>query len=141
MRSICFAVVALLTACASKPEAATAGEKDPCSDFELDVERVWSAGIKAEILGHGGELQASERKAVVTKLDQLSDDWVRLRTATCRDHFHRKLIDADTYRQRVKCFDDRLDEQRKIVAIAKGNDTAGAAKLADGMAGSTNACK
>ena len=131
----------VLVGCASKPEPATAAsDKDPCADFELDVQRVWSAGIKAEFMGHGGEIEANERKSVATKLDQLSDDWVRLRTATCKDHFTRKLIDAETYQQRVKCFDDRLDQQRKIVALAKGNDTAAATKLADGMTES-GACK
>ncbi len=112
-----------------------------CADFELDVEKTWSAGIKAEVLGHGGEVEAKERKSIVTKLDQLSDDWVRLRTSTCRDHFDRKMIDAETYRKRVKCFDDRLDEQRRIVAAARASDLATAQKLAETASGISNACK
>src|SRR5262249_34670300 len=120
--SVILASVSVLVACGPQPSAAAPGDKDPCADFELDVEKVWSATIKAQVLGYGGEMQAGQRQSIATKLDQSSDDWVRLRTATCRDHFQRKLIDADTYRERVKCFDDRLDEQRKIVAIAKTND-------------------
>ena len=131
-------LVIVLAACGGNQEATSPGGKDPCADFELDVQKVWSAGIKAELMGKGGSIQVDERKSIATKMDQLSDDWVRLRTATCRDHFHRKLIDAETYAKRVQCFDDRLDQQRKIVALANSDATA-AQKLADGV--SANACK
>jgi hypothetical protein len=124
---------------ASQPAAAP--KKDACADFELDVEKFWSAGVKADFMGYGGAVEASERQKVATKLDQLSDDWVRLRTATCRDHFDRNLIDAGEYTRRVKCFDERLDQQRKLVTLMKGNDTAGADKLAAALAETPDACK
>ncbi len=131
----------VLLACGGSQPAPKVAASGPCADFELDVQKTWSAGVKAEVLGHGGEVEARERTSIVTKLDQLSDDWVRLRTATCRDHFDRKLIDADTYRRRVACFDDRLDEQRKIVAAARASDLAAAQKLAEAAAGAHDACK
>lgn len=129
----------VLAACGGRQQEATSpGDKDPCADFELDVQKVWSAGIKAEFMGKGGSIRAEEKKSIATKMDQLSDDWVRLRTATCRDHFHRRLIDGETYTKRAQCFDDRLDQQRKIVALAN-SDAVAAQKLADGV--SANACK
>ncbi len=110
------------------------------ADAGGDVEVV-AGGGRARGDPHGGEVEAKERKSIVTKLDQLSDDWVRLRTSTCRDHFDRKMIDAETYRKRVKCFDDRLDEQRRIVAAARASDLATAQKLAETASGISNACK
>lgn len=132
--------VALGAACGGGQPAA-APKKDACADFDLDVEKFWSAGVKAEFMGYGGAAEATSRQKIVTKLDQLSDDWVRLRTATCRDHFDRNLIDAAEYTRRVKCFDDRLDQQRKLVALMKGNDTAGADKLAGALSETPDACK
>ena len=130
--------VLLASGCGAQPPAAP--ERGPCADFQLDVERIWSAGVKAEIMGKGGGVEAKKREVVATKLDQLSDDWVRLRTATCRDHFDRRLITADEYRKRVTCFDDRLDQQRKLVALAKADDTGAAEALARKLE-SPDACK
>jgi hypothetical protein len=125
----------------STPPASGPAGGGPCADFQLDVERVWSASVKAEILGKGGAIEASKREAITTKLDQLSDDWVRLRTSTCRDHFDRKLLTGDEYKKRVRCFDDRLDQQRRLVALTRANDGAAAETLAAKLAETPDACR
>ncbi len=121
--------------------AGPASAGGPCGDFQLDVDRVWSASVKAEVLGKGGTLEASKREAITTKLDQLSDDWVRLRTSTCRDHFDRKLLTGDEYKKRVHCFDDRLDQQRRLVALTRANDAVAAEALAAKLAETPDACR
>jgi hypothetical protein len=102
---------------------------DPCKDVELQVERVWSAGVRAQVLGYGGGIEAGERQDIVNKMDAISEDWVRLRLAVCNDFYKRKLITQDDYQRQVKCFDDRLDQQRKLVTLLQGPDTSSASKL------------
>ncbi len=113
---------------------------DPCNDVELQVERVWSADVKAQVLGYGGGVEATERQSVANKMDSISEDWVRLRLAVCNDFHKRKLITQDEYQRQVKCFDDRLDQQRRLVTMLK-SDAAGAGKLATELLGVPNACK
>lgn len=109
-------------ACANAKRGATS---DPCADFEVEVERVWSAAIKAQVMEKGGELEVERRSAVTNKMDHVSEDWVRMRTSVCKDHFVRGLISKDDYAARVRCFDDRLDRQRKLVELLQGGAAAG----------------
>ena len=121
---VCLALAS--TACA-KPRVGgqTAPGDDPCGDFEVQVERWWSASIRAEVLERGGELELEKRSGVVTKLDRISEDWLMMRTSTCKDHFVRGLIDQDEYAARVRCFDDRLDRQRSLAtALTAGGELA-----------------
>lgn len=117
------AVLALLgaLACANAKPRASA---DPCADFDVEVERVWSAAIKARVMDKGGEIEVEQRSAVTNKMDHVSEDWVRMRTSVCKDHFVRGLIDKDDYAARVRCFDDRLDRQRKLVELLEGGAAA-----------------
>jgi hypothetical protein len=111
----------LSLACASEQRAtSSANASDPCADFQVQVERYWSASIRARALGHGGELELEKRSGVVTKLDRIAEDWVMMRTSVCKDHYVRALIDADEYAARVRCFDDRLDRQRTLATALTG---------------------
>lgn len=94
--------------------------QDPCEDFELEVERTWSAAIKAEVMERGGAIEVEHRQAVVNKMDRISEDWVRTRTSVCKDHFVRQLISKDEYGARVRCFDDRLERQRTLAETLSG---------------------
>jgi hypothetical protein len=87
---------------------------DPCADFEVQVERYWSASIRAQALDKGGEVELEKRSGVVTKLDRIAEDWVMMRTSVCKDHYVRGVIDQDEYAARVRCFDDRLERQRTL---------------------------
>ena len=118
MRAPCviFLWPAAVLACAAAPPRTS----DPCADFEVEVERVWSASIRAEALDRGGELEIESRRAVVNKLDRISEDWVMMRTSVCRDHFVRELISKAEYAARVRCFDDRLDRQRTLAEALAG---------------------
>lgn len=107
----------LALACANAQPRAAA---DPCADFELEVERVWSAAIKAEVMAKGGSIEVEQRSAVTNQMDRISEDWVRMRTSVCKDHFVRELISKDEYAARVRCFDDRLDRQRKLAELLEG---------------------
>lgn len=93
---------------------------DPCADFEVQVETYWSASIRAQLLDKGGEIELEKRSGVVTKLDRISEDWVMMRTSVCKDHFVRGLIAKDEYAARVRCFDDRLEQQRTLATALAG---------------------
>lgn len=100
----------------TKPPAAA----DPCADFEVQVERYWSASIRAQAMNKGGEIELDKRSGVVTKLDRISEDWLMMRTSVCKDHFMRGLISKDEYAARVRCFDDRLEQQRTLATALAG---------------------
>jgi hypothetical protein len=126
-------------ACGAGPAPPQA--EDPCKDVDLQVERFWSAQVKAQVLGYGGGAEASQRQSIANKMDSISEDWVRLRRSTCRDHFVRKTLSTEDYQSQVRCFDDRLDQQRKLVTLLKDGATAEGASLAQQLVGDSNACK
>jgi hypothetical protein len=98
----------------STSRTASPATADPCADFEVQVEKYWSASFRAQVLDKGGELELEKRSGVVTKLDRISEDWVMMRTSVCKDHYVRGLIDKPEYAARVRCFDDRLERQRTL---------------------------
>jgi hypothetical protein len=115
-------VLFALPACANHN---TVAPSDPCADFEVEVERTWSASLKAKVMQHGGEIEVEQRQAVVNKMDRISEDWVRTRTSVCKDHFVRGLISKDEYAARVRCFDDRLAKQRTLAETLAGGGALG----------------
>lgn len=130
-----------LLACGGASKDVNAGGDDPCKDVDLAVEKVWSAGIKAEVMGYGGGINAEERKKIANNMDAMSEDWVRLRRSVCRDHFVRKLISVDEYKKQVRCFDDRLDQQRNLVTLLKGSNTDEATSAAKQLTATPSACR
>lgn len=100
----------------SKPPAS----QDPCADFEVEVEKFWSASVRAKAMNHGGEIEIEKRSGVVNKMDRISEDWVMMRTSVCKDHFVRELITKEQYAARVQCFDDRLERQRTLATALTG---------------------
>lgn len=100
---------------ASTHAQSASGPADPCSDFDLDVKKFWSAEVRAEVLGYGGSVAGSNTSETITRLDDITRDWTMLRTAVCQDHFRRKLITAEEYRAKVSCFDAQLSRQRSLV--------------------------
>jgi hypothetical protein len=123
MAVIICALLSTQAACV-RADHATSGPKssraDPCSDFDVQVEKYWSASIKAKALQHAGALELEKRSGVVTKMDRISEDWVMMRTSVCKDHYVRALIDKDEYAARVRCFDDRLERQRTLAEALAG---------------------
>jgi hypothetical protein len=113
----------LLTLTASCDKSGSSSKppgQDPCADFEVEVEKYWSASIRAEVMNKGGELEIEKRSGVVNKMDRISEDWVMMRTSVCKDHFVRELISKEQYAARVQCFDDRLERQRTLATALTG---------------------
>ena len=115
------ALALTLTACVRGGATATPSPADPCADFEVSVEKYWSASIRAHAMGKGGEVELEKRSGVVTKLDRISEDWVMMRTSVCKDHYVRGVIDQAEYAARVRCFDDRLERQRTLATALTGD--------------------
>ena len=127
-RAMCVAWL-VLCGCGGSSQPAAQAEKppaDPCADVELDVEKVWSASIRAEFLGKGGVIAGETREAVATKLDALSRDWVMLRRSVCLDHYKREVISKQQYASRAACLDQNLQRQRSLIAAL---DAGGEVKL------------
>lgn len=112
-------LLASLSAC-DKSGSTTSTPADPCADFEIEVEKYWSASVRAEVMNKGGELELEKRSGVVNKMDRISEDWVMMRTSVCKDHFVRQLITKEQYAARVQCFDDRLERQRTLATALSG---------------------
>ncbi len=129
-----------LSGCAGTNARAT--EADPCADFEVEVEKTWSASLKAKVMQHGGEIEVERRTAVVNKMDRISEDWVRMRTSVCKDHFVRELISKPDYAARVRCFDDRLDRQRTLAeTLSSGASPAGIESSLDELLAQPASCE
>jgi hypothetical protein len=110
----------VISACAGAQQDSRAGGSDACADFDVQVEKYWSASIRAEALHQSGEIEVEKRSGVVNKMDRISEDWVMMRTSVCKDHFVRGLISKEEYAARVRCFDDRLERQRTLAAALAG---------------------
>ena len=118
----------------------TASAPDPCKDVELQEERVWSASIKAQVMTYGVGIDANTRQSIVNKMDDISEDWVRLRLAVCNDFHKRQVIGNEEYERQVKCFDEKLEQQRRLVTLLKA-DPSSAGKLATELLDGSSACK
>jgi hypothetical protein len=116
-------LLASLVACAGSGSGsgttAPSGQ-DPCADFEVEVEKFWSASVRAEVQNRGGQIDIEKRSGVINKMDRISEDWVMMRTSVCKDHFVRALITKEQYAARVQCFDDRLERQRTLATALTG---------------------
>jgi hypothetical protein len=116
------ALALVLTACERDGSGTVSpATADPCADFDVQVEKYWSASIRAEALDKGGQIELEKRSGVITKLDRISEDWVMMRTSVCKDHYVRGLIAKDEYAARVRCFDDRLERQRTLATALTGH--------------------
>lgn len=102
--------------------------QDPCADFDLDVQKVWSVEAKAKVengfLKYGGEAGAKQASQVISQMDNLTRDWVMLRKATCKDYFVRKLISQEDYKKRTACLDDSLNKSRTLITAFQSGDAA-----------------
>jgi hypothetical protein len=107
-------VLCLLAGCGGTQDPGGGGD-DPCADVELDVKRVWSAEIRAEVVGYGGQIGGMTREEVATRMDDVSRDWAMLRRSACRDHFVRHLISAEDLAAKNRCLDGTLQKQRTLV--------------------------
>jgi hypothetical protein len=115
------ALLLVLLSLAACPKSGTSSTPaDPCADFEVEVERYWSASVRAQVMNKGGELELEQRSGVANKMDRISEDWVMMRTSVCKDHFVRQLITKEQYAARVQCFDDRLERQRTLATALTG---------------------
>ena len=114
-----FAVFLCLGACASAG-GPKGGQAAVCEDFAVEVEHYWSASVRAQVLDQRGELEIERTKGTVNKMDRISEDWVMMRTSVCKDHFVRELISSEDYAERVRCFDDRLAQQRSLATALSG---------------------
>lgn len=110
------------------------GSSDTCSGFDIDVEKVWNASVKAEIQGYSGGISAETAQKIATRMDAITLDWAMLREAACRDHKN-GFITAEQYNQKVKCFDDFLQRQRTLLNALKEGDASTIDSLGLGASG------
>jgi hypothetical protein len=97
---------------------------DPCYDADIGGKRVWNdetrVRIQAEVLQWGGEIGAevAQKKAleITSGMDQLTDDWARMRKAVCKDHFTRHTLTSEQYQARADCLDHLLTRQRTYLS-------------------------
>lgn len=140
-----------LNACggAEAPAAEHPETGDQCSDFELDVERVWSeqarVRVEAGVMNHWqGKLdtEVAEQRAhtLTTKMDDLARDWVMLRRSVCLDHFKRGLGTSEEYQAKAGCFDRLLARQRAVVAELQRDPDAGSSAM-DGLNQELDRCR
>lgn len=128
------------SACGSAQPAPAQG--DPCSDVDLDVERVWSAQIRAEFLQQGGSIGGEHREAVATRMDDISRDWAMLRRSVCLDYFRRHVITRQEYTTRADCLDRNLQSQRSAVTTLKaGAQDADSGAMLDSLTRGMDQCR
>ena len=109
--------------------ASTVSPEKMCSDFDLDVQKIWNSEIRAKVTmslgGAEGELGRRKAEQVSTKMDQLTRTWVMLKVSACNDYYKRCIISTDEYKQKTQCFDRFLQQQRELLnAIQAGNSDA-----------------
>jgi hypothetical protein len=148
---LCFGFL-LEGACASSQSPAPVGASsraDACSDFDLDVKKVWSeetkVNVQANLMGQwGGQLGtdvARERaQSVTTHMDQISQDWVMLRRSACLDHFERHVGTDAEYQARVDCLNRILARQRTVVTTLN-SDAKQSAEAMSGLNGELEKCQ
>lgn len=133
-----------------KPARSTADTAvDPCSDFELDIKKVWSDDTKVKVNASlmnqwggslGVDVARSKAESVTTNLDHIASDWVMLRRSACLDHFKRKIGSDAEYQTRVACFDRVLQRQRTVQTEILQNADLGS-KSADALNADLNGCR
>ena len=100
----CAGLLLFAAACGSPP-ANNGGlqsvDRGACGDFELDVERFWSSKTRAEvdagITKISGERSAQVSERIVTKMDELTRDWVMMQEGICKDTLVRKVMPEEAY--------------------------------------------
>lgn len=137
-RKLVFAMC--IVGCGSPPEpSSTAQATDECSDFELDVQEVWSeesnTKVEADLMGQwqgqlGVDTAETRAREVVTKMDNIARDWVMLRRSVCLDHFKRGIGSASDYQARASCLDRILSRQRLVLTQLEHDADAGVAAMA-----------
>ena len=131
-----------LVACACGASQHPGGEPDPCTDVELDVERIWSADVRAEFMGKGGSIGGQTRQVIATRLDDLSRDWAMLRRSVCLDHFKRHVIAKERYVARAECLDETLAHQRTLISVLhEGSERVDAYARLEELSREVGACR
>ena len=102
-------------------------QRDPrCAGFELDVAHVWNQQTRGEIKTAFGRVGGGYSKQVVarviTKMDNITRDWVMLKENLCTDCLVRGLISKDIYATRSACYDASLIRQRMLIEYLKNAD-------------------
>ena len=129
-----------LGACGGRggPDSETGPSQDPCSDFDLDVRKVWSEQTKVEVRASimdqwsaelGADVAAQQAQSVETSMDRIASDWVMLRRSACLDHFKRGIGSDGEYQAKVGCFDRVLQRQRTALGELGEGSAAGLAAI------------
>jgi hypothetical protein len=146
----CTMTCTMVLACggSQKPDANSTAN-DQCSDFELDVKKVWSeetkVKVQADFMGQwggtlGADVAQQRAQSVGTSMDRIAQDWVMLRRSVCMDHYKRGLGTDAEYQARVDCFNRVLSRQRMV--LEQLNKDADAATTAmDGLNGELDSCR
>lgn len=125
-RAVALALIGVLIAACGvsvPPPPLPTPQRDACSDFELDVDRFWSRDahvkVKAGILQAGGSIDEVVVERVVTKMDQVSRDWVMMQESVCRDTVVRKVTPPEVYTKVSLCLRTALVSQRTVVEMMR----------------------
>ncbi len=141
--------IGLCAACGARPHRSSpADEHNLCRDYELDVEHVWGSETKRDVDAAFRRLRVSyaeqTREAVITRMDDLTRDWVMLKQSLCLDCKVRQVINEQLYAARSACFDEFLMAQRPIVNLLRTVNEESAARavtLIEGAREDLRACQ
>ena len=138
MKLMLYAIVATsavaVSACGA-PEGGTStaeGEDKAaaCEDFATDIERLWNDAEKgrvhAAVSDAGGDSPEGSAEAVITRVDELSHDWVLLKERFCKDAVIRQTITKEAYFKVSACLDNWLMSMRAIVRSLESAEGASA---------------
>ncbi|MCA9698687.1 MAG: tetratricopeptide repeat protein, partial [Myxococcales bacterium] len=97
-----------------------------CDDFDLDVERVWSSTKRREIRTgletFAGESQQVNVERIITKMDDITKDWVMMSRRACKDTVERQTMPKEIYVRVSLCLNTALVQQRTLITQLEAVD-------------------
>jgi tetratricopeptide (TPR) repeat protein len=104
--------------------SACAGRREVCSDFDRDVEEVWSTSHRARIAGVELEVEFAREVVhrVTTGLDGFALEWIDQREQACRECVEQRVLSTEAYNRIATCLDVALVRQQTLVAALERGD-------------------
>ncbi|MBN2343967.1 MAG: tetratricopeptide repeat protein [Deltaproteobacteria bacterium] len=116
-----------------------------CKDFQTDVEEFWNEESRTEVDAAIVQLDVEKGRttshAVITKMDDITRDWVMLSEKLCKDCYVREIIPKADYQARSVCFDEFLISQRQNVNLMKNMDKMSLSKAMELMERTTESLR
>lgn len=95
---------------------------DECGGFEASVKRLWKGSSSAQVgagdVGVHASVEARELQELTVRMDEHSNDWVRMRSQLCRDQAAGRVSKA-YYESRSECLDGALLQLRLFATLSE----------------------